>query len=128
MKDLFDTVLNSSISIWKKGGSGVVDGYGIESQIFTLLVADVPCRIDELGGKELTTSVAFGEQMITFFMRPIKVDSPPVPLNIHHWIQVNMANGEVLGEPDPDGIMYDIKNIKNLFGHHLEVSTLLLEP
>ena len=124
----FDSVLNSAISIWKKGGSGVVDGYGIESQVYTLLVAGVPCRIDDLAGKELTTAVAFGEETITFYMRPIQVDDPPIPLNIHHWIQVNVRDTQPLGDPDPNGTMYDIKNIRNLYGHHLQVETLLLEP
>ena len=106
----------------------MVDGYGIESQVYTLLVAGVACRVDELQGKELTTAVAFGEQTVTFFLRPISVDFPPVPLNIHHWIQINLRDGQVLGDPDPNGTMYDIKNVRNLYGHHLQVETLLLEP
>jgi hypothetical protein len=127
-RDGFDTVLNSQISIWKKGGSGVVDGYGIESQVFTLLVSGVACRIDELQGKELDTAVAFGEQTFTFFMRPIAVDFPAVPLNIHHWIQINVKHGESLADPDPNGTMYDIKNIRNLYNHHLQVDSVVLEP
>ena len=132
MRDAFDSILDSQISIWKKGGSGVVDGYGIESQVFSLLVAGVPCRVDELQGKELTNAVAFGEETVTFFLRPIMVDQPPVPLNIHHWIQINSRGvwgGEpIVTDPDPLGTMYDIKNIRNLYGHHLQVETLLLEP
>ena len=128
MRDAFDSICNSQISIWKKGGTGVVDGYGIESQVFTLLVAGVACRIDELQGKELATAVAFGEQTFTFFLRPIHVDFPAVPLNIHHWIQINVKHGEFLADPNPDGTMYDIKNIRNLYNHHLQVDSVVLEP
>ena len=128
MKDAFDNILNSKISIWKKGGSGVIDGYGIESQVYTLLVANVPCRVDELQGKELDTSVAFGEQTYTFFMRPILLDDPPIPLNLHHWIQINVKHGTFITEPDPNGTVYDIKNIRNLYNHHLQVEAMLLEP
>jgi hypothetical protein len=126
--DIFDSILNSTISIWKKGGSGVIDGYGIESQAYTLLVEGVACRIDEMQGKELESDVAFGIQTFTFFLRPIAVDVPAVPLNIHHWLQINVKHGQFLGDPDPNGTMYDIKNIKNMYGHHLEVETKVLEP
>lgn len=132
MRDALDSILDSKISIWKKGGTGVVDGYGIESQAYILLAENVPCRVDELQGKELATSVAFGEQTVTFFLRPINIDVPPVPLNIHHWIQINsrgVRNGDpIITDPDPNGTMYDIKNVRNLYGHHLQVDTLLLEP
>ena len=128
MKDAFDSILNSKISIWKKGGSGVIDGYGIESQVYTLLAANVACRVDELQGKELDTSVAFGEQTYTFFLRPIMLDDPPIPLNIHHWIQINVKHGTFIADPDPNGTVYDIKNIRNLYDHHLQVEAMLLEP
>ena len=128
MKDAFDSLLNSRISIWRKGGTGLTDGYGIESQTYTLLVSDVKCRFDPGPGKEIVTEAGFGTQTYTFFLRPILVDFPPVALNIHHWIQINNQFGTFVSDPSATGIMYDIKNVKNQNGHHLEVETLLIEP
>jgi hypothetical protein len=40
-----------------------------------------------------------------------------------------VENGRTLIDPpDPLGQMFDIKNIKNLADHHLEVQTQLIEP
>ena len=133
--DLFDQLLNSVCSIWKKGPPNVVDGYGIQQQVFTLLQSGVACYIEPTTGKEVATDVAFGLQTHIFYMRPPSVDDPPIPLNIHHWLQINSVrdmDGDVIyaSDPDPNGTMYDIKNIKNpgLLGHHLEVETQLIEP
>jgi hypothetical protein len=127
-KDLFDSALVSECSIWKKG-SGTFDGYGIETQVLTLLVEGVKCRMDYGSGKELDAGAVFGVQTCTFFMRPVLIDSPPIPLNIHHWIQLNVENGVTkIDPPDANAQMFDIQNIKNLAGHHLEVETKLIEP
>lgn len=140
MIDAFDAILNSRCSIWKKGGSGVFDSYGHESQTFTLLVEDVPCRVTPGGGKELETEAAFGIQTYTVFMRPQRVDNPEVDLNIHHWLQINTMtdlNGTVIDRINPpatDGQQLiaglNITNIKNpgFMNHHLEISAKLVEP
>jgi len=128
MRDAFDSALNSLISIWRKGGSGVFDTYGIESQTYTLLLENVKCAFDPGPGKEIVTQAGFGVQKYTFFLRPIQVDFPPVPLNIHHWIQVNVANSVPVVLVSATALMFDIKNIKNMRGHHLEVEAELVEP
>ena len=124
--DQFDSILDSQISVWKKGGT--FDIYGIESQNLTLLVAGIWCRFDPGSGQEITSGAGFGKQTYTFFTRPLMVDVPPIPLNIHHWLQINLARGTAVGNPDPNGTMFDIKNIKNLSEHHLEIEALLIEP
>jgi hypothetical protein len=134
MPDLFDLVMNSVCSIWKKAPDGVVDGYGIQHQTFILIKTGVPCRADPGAGKELDTDVAFGIQTVTFFMRPQTVDDPPIPLDIHHWLQINstsLMDDTIQTFPiDANGTMYDILNIKNpgLIGHHLEIEAKLIEP
>jgi len=128
MKDMFDKILDSQVSIWKKGGTGITDGYGIESQEYFLLTFAVPCRYDPGPGKEIVSDAGFGQQTYTFFMRPIQVDSPPVPLNIHHWLQINLSRGTQISQPDANGQMFDIKNVKNQSDHHLEIEALLVEP
>ena len=124
--DQFDIVMDSSVSVWKKGGT--YDIYGIESQNYTLLVAGVPCRYDMGTGKEIVSGAGFGEQIYTFYMRPLFVDSPPVELNIHHWLQINVARGNPVSNPDPGGTMFDLKYIKNVADHHLQIDALLVEP
>jgi len=128
MSDAFDKVLNSTVSVWKKGGNGIVDNYGIESQVFTLLLESVPCRIDAGPGKEIVSEAGFGTQTYTVFMRPLLVDNPPVPLNIHHWLQINNSYGNDVAPVSAGGTMLDIKNVKNQSGHHLEIECLLIEP
>jgi hypothetical protein len=136
MIDMFDTVLNSVVSIWKKGGNGVFDGYGIESQALSLLKAEVPAMVQPGEGKELDTAAAFGIQTFMFFMRPQMVDDPPRRLNIHHWLQINRYttfDGKmviVVDPPSADGTMYDIENVINpeVFDHHIEVRAKLIEP
>ena len=124
--DQFDTVMDSSVSVWWKGGS--YDAYGIESQAYTLLVSDVPCRYDMGPGKENTKDLQSGLQTYTFYMRPIFVDNPPIALNIHHWLQINTGRGTFISNPDPLGTMFDLKNIKNVADHHLEIEAMLFEP
>lgn len=134
--DVFDVAMNSKCSIWKKGASGINDGYGQESQIFTLLAQDIPCFIKPLTGKELDSEAAYGVAQYLIFMRPQLVDDPPVPLNIHHWLQVNKttdsAGNEVLliDPPNNTQTMYDLTNINDpsFIGHHLEISAKLIEP
>jgi hypothetical protein len=128
MIDQFDNLMDSICSVWKKGGTGIVDSYGMESQIFSLLVNSVPCRLQAGAGREIVTEASFGLQMYTFFMRPLVLDSPPTPLTIHHWLQVNYFHGVKQADPSPDGLMYDIKSVRNESGHHLEVEALLIEP
>jgi hypothetical protein len=135
MKDLFDTLLKDRCSVWKKGSISSVNGYGIVSQSFTLVAQDVPCRVQPGGGRELESDVAYGIQQYMFFMRPLQVDDPPVDLTIHHWLQINLQtdmNGNVVMQADPDenGKMFDIKNIKNpdLLNHHFEITAELIEP
>jgi hypothetical protein len=124
--DQFDNIMDSALSVWKKGGS--FDVYGIPSQNLTLLLIDVPCRYDMSTGQEITSDAGFGKQIYYFYMRLIQVDNPPGPLNIHHWLQINDARGVNVGAPDPEGTMFDIKNIRNVADHHLEVEALLIEP
>jgi hypothetical protein len=127
MTDLFDKVLDSEVSVWKKG-TGTVDGYGIESQIFFMIAQGVKCRVDYGAGKELDTEAAFGVQEFTFYMRPLLVDNPPVRLSIHHWLQINIENKQWVADPNPNGTMYDILNVKNRAGHHFEIDAKLIEP
>jgi hypothetical protein len=124
--DQFDNIMDSMLSVWKKGGS--YDVYGIQSQALTLLVSAIPCRYDMSTGQEVTSDAGFGKQIYFFYMRPVKVDTPPVSLNIHHWLQINNARGVNIAAPDPKGTMFDIKNIRNVADHHLEVEAMLLEP
>lgn len=149
--DVFDVAMNSKCSLWKKGASGVNDGYGQQSQIFTLLsmqqkdgngdlqtvdAQDIPCFIKPLTGKELDSEAAYGVAQFLIFMRPVLVDDPPVPLNIHHWLQINKttdsAGNEVplIDPPDNTAPMYDLTNINDpgYIGHHLEISAKLIEP
>lgn len=134
--DLFSTLLNARVSIWKKGGTGVFDTHGFESQEYVLMVADVKARVRPGPGKELDTDAAFGIQTFTFYMQPLTVDDPARKLNIHDWLQINktvdiMGNEQMLLDPpSADGPMYDILNIKDLdeLGHHLEISTKFIEP
>ena len=134
MADLFDQLMDSTVSVWKKGGTGTVDGYGIESQRFILVAQDVPCRYDPGPGKEITTDAGFGTQTYTFFMRPLVVDNPEVKLNIHHWLQINVDRGVLVTSPDENGRMFDIKNVKDLSSpivpsaSHFEIEALLIEP
>lgn len=138
MIDKFDKVLNSRCSIWKKGGTGIFDDYGHESQVFSLLAEDVPCSAQPGDGKELATDAVFGIQNWTFYMRPILVDDDQVPLDIHHWLQLNKWTNPFTQEetvlvdpPDAEGIqLHNIVNIKNIgmLGHHLEIQTKLIEP
>lgn len=133
-----DILFNAVCSIWKKGGTGVVSSYGIESQSFIKLAENIPCCAQPGDGKELDTAVAFGIQNYLFFMKPVMVDNPPVSLNIHHWLQINgvtgplgaVVNSLIVDEPDPTGTMFDILNVKDpmLFGHHLEIQAKLTEP
>jgi hypothetical protein len=126
LNDQFDTVMDSFVSVWRKGGS--YDAYGIESQAYTLLVSDVPCRYDMLSGKENTKDSSFGVQTYTFYMRPLMVDNPPIALNIHHWLQINTGRNTFMTNPDPLGTMLDLKNIVNVADHHLQIEAQLLEP
>lgn len=140
MIDNFDAILNAKCSIWKKGGSGVFDSYGHESQTFTLLKDNIACSVMPGSGKELQTEAAFGIQSYTVFMRPQKVDNPPVDLNIHHWLQINTTIGldgtsaDLVNPPATDGQQLinglNITNISNpgLLNHHLEISASLVEP
>ena len=136
-QDPFDKELNARISIWKKGNSGIFDDYGHQSQILTLLVEDIPARVDPGDGKELQTEAVFGIQNYTIFTRPLMVDDPPVPLNIHYWIQVNKYQTQkgvwitLVDPPTSDNQqLHDIKNVKNpgLIDHHLEIATQLIIP
>jgi hypothetical protein len=124
--DAFDTVMDSLISVWRKGGS--YDIYGIESQDYTLLLIDVPCRYDPGPGQEERSHAGFGKQKYKFYTRPLMVDEPPIPLTIHHWLQINNARGTFVLNPEPTGMMFDVENIKNVADHHLEIEALLIEP
>jgi len=137
MLDTFDRLLKSHCSIWKKGGTGVFDQYGHESQQFILLVDNVACWVTPRAGKELESEAAFGIQTHTFFMRPQFVDDDQRPLDIHHWLQLNrvgLFDGTeriIIDPPDAEqGQLYNIVNIKDpgMLGHHLEVQTKLIEP
>ena len=126
LNDQFDNVMDSTVSVWRKGGT--YDVYGIESQSYTLLLAGVPCRYDMGTGKENVAHAGFGEQTYTFYMRPLFVDNPPVELNLHHWLQINVARGNFESNPDPLGTMFDLKFIKNVADHHLQIDAVLIEP
>ena len=71
-----------------------------------------------------------------YFVRNM-VDDPPVPLNIHYWIQVNKYQTQkgvwitLVDPPTSDNQqLHDIKNVKNvaLIDHHLEIATQLIIP
>ncbi|HJZ76952.1 MAG TPA: hypothetical protein VKE51_34715 [Vicinamibacterales bacterium] len=135
MIDLFDSLLKDRCSVWKKGDVTTVDAYGIVSQAFTQVAQDISCRIQPGPGKELETEAAYGIQQFLFYMRPLLVEMPPVPLTIHYWLQINLTRdlaGNIVTQTSPSavGTMYDIKNIKNpdMLNHHLEILAELVEP
>lgn len=130
---------NAVCSVFKKGGTGIVDSHGFESQAYALLLADIKCYMENGAGKELDTDAAFGIQYHTFFTPALYIDDPETgtrPLNIHDWLQLNKftdMNGVeriVIDPPDPDGPMFDVVNIKNpgLLNHHWEIETKFIEP
>ena len=83
--DRFDLLLNSRCSIWKKDTTGTTS-YGQPIETYVLLEDDVACYAEKTSGKELnvppspTSETSAGIETWTIFMRPIAVDSPPVPL------------------------------------------------
>ncbi len=141
--DPFDAVMICRAAIYKTGSTGQTDSYGQPINTYELLARDVPCFVESDGGKELnvppapTSETSYGIATFLIFMRPIQVDSPPVDLNIHHWLQIldptEVAAGEDYKDPnDPlaGAVLYNITNVDNpaKINHHLEIAATVLEP
>ena len=131
--DPFDGLLVSTCKILEKVQYGSVsdDAYGLPPQGFNTLVASWPCRRSiKRGGKEYHEGKEFATNTFIFFMRPPTQTDSQVAFNLttHHWLQLN-------DDLDPDDNNYDtaLYNIVAVddpsnSGHHLEVSTLAVQP
>lgn len=134
---MFDQLLNMRCSVWKKSSAGTT-AYNQPIEEFVRLADDVPCYVEQTSGKELnvppapTSDTNTGIATYMIFMRPLSVDSPAVPLNNHHYLQVKKPGDETLDPNDANSgaVIYDITNVDNpgLVDHHYEVSATVLEP
>jgi|SRR5581483_11457929 len=150
---VFDGMMTSGAAVYKQidtfdGFNNIVSDY---VQIPTVTIVNgvtktvdlVPCLVRNLKGEELNTPPApqsqtsHGIQEFLIFMRLIRVDNPPVDLNIKHWLQIlsrnQIANGESLLDPNDanaGAVLYNITSISNpaLLDHHLEVSATVITP
>jgi hypothetical protein len=150
---VFDGMMICRAAVYKSGATGQIDVYGQPIDIFELLPVTAPAGIDATqgmpcfvrpeAGKELNvppapaSETSYGIATFMIFMRPIKVDTPPVDLNLHHWLQIltpaQVKNGEDYKDPnDPlaGAVMYNITNINNpaKLDHHLEINATVIEP
>ena len=140
--DPFDDLLLCRAAIYKQGATGTDAGGQPITEYFEL-VKDVPCFVESDGGKELNvppappSETSLGIATYTIFMRPLKVDSPAIPLNNHHWLQI-LSPADVLAhndykdpnDPLQKAVLYNITNVNNpgLLDHHLEIAATVLEP
>jgi hypothetical protein len=151
---VFDGMMLSRAAIYKQ--QQTLDSYGnLSSSIFIQLATStivngvvtpvglVPCGVRNMKGEELNTPPApasqtsHGIQEFIIYMRVIQVDSPPVPLNIKHWLQLlspaQLASGAPLldpNNPNAGAVMYNITNASDPYqlGHHLEVAATVISP
>jgi hypothetical protein len=141
--EAFDGMMVCRAAVYKSGATGQVDAYRQPISTYQMLREDVPCFVKSLGGKELNvppapaSETSYGIATHLVFMRPIQVDSPPVDLNIHHWLQIlsaaEVAAGATYSDPNAPNagaVLYNITNVNDpaLWGHHLEISTTVIEP
>jgi hypothetical protein len=135
--DPFDNLLNRACSIWKKQSTGT-NSYGQPIETFVLLVDDVPCFEEQQTGKELNvppapaSETSLGVKTYLILMRPIKVDSPPVKLNNHHYLQTKDPGDPTLDPNDPNSgaILYNVTDVDNpsQMNHHFQVMATVIEP
>lgn len=149
---MFDGMMVSRAAIYKQGATGTDAGGQPITEYQRLDVTapagidisqGVPCFVRPEGGKELnvppapTSETSFGIATYLIFMRAIKVDSPAIPLNNHHWLQILTQKQVLAGEDykDPNdpvqhAVLYNITNVNNpgLMDHHLEIAATVLEP
>jgi len=136
--DPFDSLLNRTCSVWKKGPTGFTDQYGQPITTFILLLDNVPCFQESIGGQELnvppaaTSQTSFGVEHWRIFMRPIQVDTPPVDLSLHHYLQVKDFGAPNIDPNDitAGALMHNITFVDNpgQMDHHLEVETTVIRP
>lgn len=117
MADAFDTQLISTCKVLGKDTSGTVNKYGQPSQTFSTLLTGWPCRLSTRpsGGKEFKAVKQAGKNYFVVFMRlPTFTGSP---LNIHHWLEI-------------DGVQYNVLNVNDPSNmhHHLEVEVEQVIP
>lgn len=140
---IFDGMMTSRAAVYKQGATGQVDNGGQPITEYFELVKDIACFVRPEGGKELNvppappSETSFGIATYLIFMRPLKVDSPAIPLNNHHWLQI-LTKAEVLAgadyrdpnDPLAGAVLYNITNVNNpgLLDHHYEISATVLEP
>jgi len=140
---MFDGMMVCRAAVYKQGATGQVDAGGQPITEFFELAHDVPCFVRPEGGKELnvppapTSETSFGIATYLIFMRPLKVDNPAIPLNIHHYLQI-LSPAEVRASADykdpndplAGAVLYNITNVNNpgLMDHHLEIAATVLEP
>ena len=146
---IFDQMMVSQAAVYRQ--DNVLNSYGnIASTTYVQLATNlgdmsvlVPCAVRNLKGEELNTPPApasqtsHGIQEFLIFMRVIQVDSPLVPLNIKHFLQIltpaQIRNNVSLLDPNDKNsgaVLYNITNISNplLLDHHLEVAATVITP
>jgi hypothetical protein len=135
--DPFDLVLNSACSIWKKTSTD--NTYGQPVDTYVLLADDVPCYVEQTSGKELNvpgsgapSETSVGVATFLILLRPIKVDTPPVDLNIHHFLQVKNPGDTNLDPNDKNSgaVMYNVTDVDNpgRMNHHFEATATVIRP
>jgi len=148
---IFDQMMVSQAAVYRQ--DNVLDSYGNIVQNAATYVqlptnlgdqsVLVPCAVRSFKGEELNTPPAPASQTshsiqeFLIFMRVIQVDTPLVPLNVKHFLQIltpaQIRNNVSLLDPNvktSGAVLYNITNISNplLLDHHLEVAATVITP
>lgn len=115
MSDVFDTLLNRTAQVLKRG-VGAGNAYGISPQTFIPVGAPIPVAVWAQSGQEKLDGKKMALRTSTVFLRPW-LDPDNNPLTEHHWFLI-------------DGEYYNIIFIDNpmKLDHHLEATCRIIKP